>query len=183
MPLKRPLKRPLKMKIKCQSFVVDADVARAAGASENPVSKGAREVLKAILESEARAVFCPTLREEWNKHKSLYSTRWHSSMTAKKKIDRVKIASSVSEIIDAAQISDAQKLIAKKDAHVVDAAILVKSIIASNDNAARAVFKILGQHSGTIGEIIWVSPTSERERIVALVGNADYIPTEWILKT
>ncbi|MDV3057485.1 hypothetical protein [Pseudomonas paracarnis] len=171
------------MKVKCQSFVVDADVARAAGASEHPVSKGARDVLKAILNSEARAVFCPTLRAEWKKHKSLYSAKWQSSMTAKKKIDRVEIASSVSEIIDAAEVSDAQKLIANKDAHVVDAAILVRSIIASNDNAARAVFKILGRFSGTIGELIWVSPTSDCERIVALVGSSDYVPVEWILKT
>jgi len=57
------------MKIKCQSFVVDADVARAAGLSEHPVSKGARSVLQAILNSDARAVFCPKLKEEWKQHK------------------------------------------------------------------------------------------------------------------
>lgn len=171
------------MKVKCQSFVIDADVARAAGQSEHPVSKGARDVLQAILNSDARAVFCPKLREEWTDHQSIFATRWRSAMTARKKIDRIKVVSSVSDIIAVSAVSDAQKLVAIKDAHVVDAAIAVRSIIASNDNAARAVFKIIGRASGAIGEVVWVSPTADCERIVALVGNLDYIPAEWALKS
>ncbi len=102
------------MKIKCESFVIDADVARAAGMSEHPVSKGARDVLQAILNSDARAVFCPTLRDEWKKHQSIFATRWQSSMTAKKKIDRITVTSNITEAIDLSAISDAQKAIAKK---------------------------------------------------------------------
>lgn len=170
------------MKIKCQSFVVDADVARAAGLSEHPVSKGARDVLQAILNSDARAVFCPMLREEWKKHQSIFATRWQSSMTAKKKIDRITVTSNVSENIDLSAISDAQKAIAKKDAHVVDAALSVRSIIASNDIRARAVFKILGRVTGDIGELMWVSPTSEGERILELISSSGYVPNEWFLK-
>ncbi|WLH68817.1 hypothetical protein [Pseudomonas sp. FP2309] len=171
------------MKIKCQSFVVDADVARAAGLSEHPVSKGARSVLQAILNSDARAVFCPKLKEEWKQHKSIFSTRWQSSMTAKKKIDHIISTSNISEFIEISQVTDAQKAIAQKDAHVVDAALSIKSIIASNDNAARAVFKILGQFSGSVGELIWVSPTTECDRLLDLIGSTAYVPNEWILKT
>ncbi|WP_460109206.1 hypothetical protein [Pseudomonas sp. H3_E06] len=171
------------MKIKCESFVIDADVARAAGMSEHPVSKGARDVLQAILNSDARAVFCPTLRDEWKKHQSIFATRWQSSMTAKKKIDRITVTSNITEAIDLSAISDAQKAIAKKDAHVVDAALSVRSIIASNDVTARAVFKILSRASGSVGELVWVSPTSEGERILELIGSSGYVPNEWFLKS
>jgi len=62
-------------------------------------------------------------------------------MTAKKKIDHIISTSNISEFIEISQVTDAQKAIAQKDAHVVDAALSIKSIIASNDNAARAVLK------------------------------------------
>jgi len=104
-------------------------------------------------------------------------------MTAKKKIDHIISTSNISEFIEISQVTDAQKAIAQKDAHVVDAALSIKSIIASNDNAARAVFKILGQFSGSVGELIWVSPTTECDRLLDLIGSTAYVPNEWILKT
>lgn len=167
------------MKIKCERFVLDADVARCAGLSEVPSSKGARNVMQAMIKSETIAIFCPTLSEEWKKHRSKFSANWLSSMTAKKKILRVKPTESVANEIRAAAISEGDKRIAEKDVHIVDAAVNQNAIIASNDNAARAVFQQILNGSATMEALVWVSPTASSEEIVSLIERSGFIPEAW----
>lgn len=169
------------MKIKCERFVVDADVARCAGLSEVPSSKGARNVMQAMVKSDTVAIFCPTLSEEWRKHRSKFSASWLSSMTAKKKILRVRPLESSVDKIQRAAISDDDKRIAEKDVHIVDAAVDQNAVIASNDNAARAVFQRILSGSANAEALVWVSPTSSSEEIVSLIERAGFIPDAWKL--
>ncbi|WP_457243611.1 hypothetical protein [Pseudomonas lurida] len=169
------------MKIKCERFVVDADVARCAGLSEVPSSKGARNVMQAMIKSDTVAIFCPTLADEWKKHRSKFSANWLSSMTAKKKILRVKPTETAAGEIQAAAISEDDKRIAEKDVHIVDAAVDQNAVIASNDNAARAVFQRILNGSATMEALVWVSPTASSEEIVSLIERAGFVPENWKL--
>jgi len=98
---------------------------------------------------------------------------------SQEKIDHIISTSNISEFIEiSSSYRCTEGYCTERCSNVVDAALSIKSIIASNDNAARAVFKILGQFSGSVGELIWVSPTTECDRLLDLIGSTAYVPNE-----
>ena len=153
------------MRFDGDSLVVDADVARAAGVSEHPVSKNSRVLLQALLQSGFKVGFCPVLLSEWKKHRSLFAKQWLGSMTARKRVVRITPESMAVSFIDSADITEDQKDIANKDAHVVDAALALDKFIASNDRRAREVFSLVARDSAAFQGIIWAVPSVDGERI------------------
>ena len=80
---------------KCASrvLVIDASIARAAGdLSKHPTSRNCCEFLQAVLDLCHRMVLTPPIREEWNKHRSRFASKWRVSMMARKKIEFCEVA-------------------------------------------------------------------------------------------
>lgn len=171
------------MKFDGDGLVVDADVARAAGISEHPVSRNSRVLLQTLLQSGYKVGFCPALLDEWKKHRSLFAKQWLGSMTARKRIVRLTPTPIVTAFIDAADITDDQKNIANKDAHVVDAALALDKFIASNDKRARDVFCCVADKSAAFRHIIWAIPSLDGEKISEILATGGDIPPEWQLTT
>jgi len=169
------------MKFNGESIVVDADVARASGVSEHPSSKNSRDLLQTLLRIKHKVGFCPILLDEWKKHRSLFAKQWLTSMTARKLVVRLSPPPIVRAYIDAAEITEAQREIANKDAHIVDAALASDKFIASNDKKARDVFCRVADSSGSLCTVIWAIPSEDGEQISAILSDGNDIPPGWKL--
>ncbi|WP_156648879.1 hypothetical protein [Massilia sp. Leaf139] len=169
------------MKFNPSHAVVDADIARACGVSEHPVSKSAREVLVGIRDFNIGVAFCPVLLDEWKKHRSMFATKWLASMVAKKKFHLIATAALCVNEVEIAGLTEAQKEIARKDAHVVDAALSTGKFIASNDKTARAVFAIVASGSPLFKELTWVVPLEDADELLSVFGNGGYTPKSWLM--
>lgn len=169
------------MKFDGESIVVDADVARAAGVSEHPVSRNSRDLLQTLLARNYKVGFCPVLLAEWKKHRSLFAKQWLGSMIARKRVVLLTPVSITVDLIDAANISEEQRDVANKDAHVIDAALALDKFIASNDKKARDVFCCVAQSSAAFRDIIWAVPSLDGEKISEVLDSRDDIPPQWRL--
>ncbi|WP_319244385.1 hypothetical protein [uncultured Propionivibrio sp.] len=169
------------MKFNGESIVVDADVARAAGVTEHPVSKNSRVLLQTLLAMDYKVGFCPVLFGEWKKHRSLFAKRWLGSMVARKKVVRLTPVSIALGLIDSANITEEQRSVANKDAHVVDAALASDRFIASNDKKARDVFCCVAQDTAAFRDVIWTVPSLHGEKISEVLSSKDDIPPQWRL--
>lgn len=171
------------MKFKSSYVVVDADVARSAGLAEHPISKSSRNLLRDIAESNLHIAFCPILLAEWKKHKSLMSTRWLSSMIARKKFHCSTPLMQAHIEIKNANLSDKDQAIAQKDAHVVDIAISTGNFIASNDKIARGVFISVANNTNLLDRLMWIVPTEINDQLIDILKNGGVVPAAWILRT
>lgn len=167
------------MKFNASHVVIDADIARSSGLSEHPVSSSSRELLQAILKSNINVVFCPILATEWKKHQSKFATMWFSSMVARKRVLRIKPNTVTVIEIQNSSISESQRQIAEKDAHIVDLALATNKFIASNDGRARQVFCLIAGQSTSLNGLFWVIPTESHDSLVGLITDGGYIPDEW----
>ena len=70
-------------------LVIDASIARSCGAPNAtfPTSKNCRDFLNAVLTICHRMVLTDDIKEEWDKHQSIYAKKWRSSMVAKRKVE------------------------------------------------------------------------------------------------
>mgnify|MGYP006966880220 FL=1 len=69
-----------------QRIVIDTDLARSAGETENPRSVACREFLQAVLSICHRIVVSPDILVEWRKHKSRFTSGWLVTMVQKNKV-------------------------------------------------------------------------------------------------
>src|SRR6059058_625173 len=69
-------------------LVIDASIARAAGGTNAtfPTSKHCRDLLLAVREICHHVVMTAEIREEWNRHQSVFARRWRVSMEARRKV-------------------------------------------------------------------------------------------------
>lgn len=164
------------------TMVVDADVARSSGFSEHPVSSGSRALLDAILKSGHKLALCPTLKAEWKKHRSKYAITWMASMIARKRVVFLKeSALTINELIDISTVSDKDKSVAIKDAHLVNAALALDKVIASNDDTARKVFCVISRDDGSLRNIFWFNSVSDREFLQTFLCGENIIPENYRL--
>ncbi len=163
------------------SVVVDADIARASGTSEHPVSSGSRALLENITENGHSVVFCTKMMAEWRKHRSLFARKWLSSMIARKKVNFVNPNEVTEDLINQNEIGDDKAAIAIKDAHLIDAAIHCDRIIASNDDRARGVFSELSVTCGILKGIVWFNSISDRTFIENYLASSCFIPERYYI--
>lgn len=170
------------MKFSAKHVVIDADIARSAGETEHPVSRNSRNVLQAVLISDLFIALCPTMKQEWRKHSSKYTIQWLAMMAAKKRYVTISPPQVIQAEINRAAISEAQKEVAEKDAHIVNAALLTDKFIASNDKTARDVFRLVAGDAPVMSGLAWAVPSEDTEMIVRLFQEKGYIPMEWLLR-
>ena len=122
------------------------------------------------------------MKQEWRKHSSNYTIRWLATMAAKRRYVTISPQQVVEIEIDKAAISETQKEVAKKDAHIVNAALLTDRFIASNDKTARDVFRLVAANAPVMDGLAWAVPSDGSEPIVRLFQEKGYIPIEWQLR-
>ena len=162
---------------KIKSIVVDASVARAANdkvlkVPPNPPATAywpllCAQFLKGMLEGRYIAVFSETLNEEWNKHRSVYSTKWQLGMTSRKLIRYVRHTDPLLEKkVQATQTSDKEKNAMKKDFHLIEAALASDQTIVSLDDTVRGLFSQAAQSVGEIRKTVWGNPGKPDEELL-----------------
>lgn len=164
------------------SFVVDADIARSSGETEHPISSGSRKVLELISSGGHNLALCPTLRQEWKKHRSGFATRWMAAMVARKKVLFITPSPEILEYIESEVADSNEKTIALKDAHLLDAAWEADKIIASNDDNARKAFCNIAEKKMTISEIIWLHGVRDHECIGSGILLSAFVPERYYLR-
>lgn len=153
-------------------LVIDASIARAAGGEDatQPTSKNCRDFLKAVLDICHRMVMTPEIKEEWNKHESIFARRWRSSMVAKKKLEyyaEIPVDNELWEFIDCLAETDNQRLEMFKDLRLIEAALFTDKIVISLDEkTARKFFNKAATGLEILQDIVWVNPDQAEEKAI-----------------
>lgn len=140
-------------------LVVDASVVRAAGETEHPTSSACRNCLEAIRSICHRAVLTEPIREEWGRHMSRFSRKWHRSMAARRKLPG-NIAPSALEL-RRDSYSEAAREAIDKDKALVEAALATDRVIITLDDSLR---QALGENRGgeaLLRNIRWIHPVTD----------------------
>lgn len=152
-------------------LVIDASVARAAGGegATYPLSKQCRDALKTVLDVCHRAVMPAAIREEWNKHQSVFASQWRVAMVARKKLILEDTPSDpvLRGDIEAAPATELGRAAMLKDVHLVEAAQAADRTILSLDDAARGLFAGASRRVRALRTIVWVNPGGEGGRALA----------------
>ncbi|MCB4438493.1 hypothetical protein LHL20_19865 [Alteromonas sp. McT4-15] len=162
-------------------IVIDADIARASGTSEHPISKSCRGLLESVMDNDHSVTMCPTLTAEWKKHRSMFATRWLASMTARKRVKRITPHTVTTHLINTNINNERKAKIALKDAHLVDAALSSNEIIASNDDNARNVFCELTQTCGNLKSVKWFNCINDKQILNNFLSTNCFVPREYYL--
>jgi predicted nucleic acid-binding protein len=149
------------------AVVVDADVLRAAGGTEHPTSKRARQALEAIRAGEHRLVLSGPLLREYKNHESRFATLWRSNMVARKRLqhwDYVEDSALRNRLVDALPkdaVSQQREVL--KDAHLLEAAVATGQRIVSMDAKAKALFQKACPKLQAHGCLLWGDLTEQPE--------------------
>ncbi len=167
---------PKKAKVS-KLLVIDASVARSCGAPNAtfPTSKNCRDLLNSILTICHRMVLTGDIKEEWDKHQSIYAKKWRSSMVAKRKVVyRLDIDSNqaLRDQLDKVAESDRPREAMWKDCHLLEAAIATDGIVISLDEKAREPFKKAAQTIKELQEIMWTNPDKPEEEVLEWLSNS-----------
>jgi hypothetical protein len=151
------------------SLVVDASVALGAGAlsGKDPRVVRCREFLSALRGVCHRLTWSDAIQEEWNRHQSVFASRWLVSMMNLRKLRSTPDAPS--EALRAAiQAHSDPNVVALmlKDAHLVEAAMETDWRVASLDERVRGHLRKLTGKFGLLRGIIWVNPDLEEDKAI-----------------
>jgi len=172
------------MKSKISQMVIDADVARSAGITEYPLSKNSREILLAILnDSNINIVFCQELLNEWKKHKSIVSTRWLTSMYARKRCKTIKIEDKFVTILNKiTYLKSAEMKAIQKDAHLIETALKSDKFIISNDNISRNICCKIVDSYKEIENLCWALPSCDSKLLIKFIQDGDCLPESFKIR-
>lgn len=144
-------------------LVIDADVMRAAGISEHPVSKNARLILERIRDGGHRLVQTPALKKEHDKHQSLLAKQWRGSMVSRKQWVPKKPSEDMPlrlHLVRAQnEASPKDETAVLKDTHLLEAAASSDFRIVSKDTAARQLIQKGCPLPEPYGRIQWADAT------------------------
>lgn len=144
-------------------LVIDADIMRAAGVSEHPVSSNARLILESIKSAGHRMVHTPAIIKEHKKHQSRFAKTWRASMFSRK-LHAPKNASEDAELrkhlVHAQNVeSPNDETAVLKDAHLLEAAAASDMRVLSKDTTAKRLFQKGCPLPEPYGRIQWADVT------------------------
>ncbi len=148
-------------RVRSRLLVIDACVARSAGATTNRVSSSCREFLRAVLEICHRVAFTQEIHEEWSRHQSRWTVKWRRSMTARKKLVRDIKTEPVSAGLNLPAFAPPQRAAVEKDLCLLEAALGADRVIVTRDDA---LLKALGTTPKGIrlrARIQWCNPVTD----------------------
>ena len=98
--------------------------------------------------------------EEWRVHQSKYSAIWLRRMFGRRQVDYEQ---SARDHMLRARIDDSlcgnQRVIDRKDVHLVEAALATDRLVASRDEKARGAFRDAAALVQELKGIVWINPT------------------------
>jgi hypothetical protein len=164
-------------------LVIDASVARSCGAPNAtfPTSKNCRDFLNAVLTICHRMVLTDDIKEEWDKHQSIYAKKWRSSMIAKRKVEyraNVVFDQALRGKLDKIADSDRPREAMWKDCHLLEAAIATDGIVTSLDEKAREPFKKAAKTIKELRMIMWANPDKPEEEVLIWLADGVAIETK-----
>lgn len=158
-------------------LVIDADVARSAGTSEHPVASSSRAFLDTALECGYDVVMTEAIRDEWRCHQSTYSRKWLTRMYGRRQVHHASVKDDRDLRARLANVTpDAQRSIAERDVHLIEAAMATDRAVSSGDERARSVFRAASKHLPELNSIVWVNPARCLPRVLAWL--RDGAPTD-----
>ena len=139
-------------------LVVDACVLRSAGETVHPVSSTCRVCLEKIRTICHKVIVTNDLKEEWNKHKSRFSSLWLVSMAARKKY---LVNNELPDVdIDFSTFSKKSESAVRKDIHLVEAAYAADKIIVTLDTSFESALKETSEGESIHGSLTWINPVT-----------------------
>ena len=145
-------------------LVIDACVARAAGDTAEGGSP-CREFLTSVLTICHRVVLNHELRAEWDHVGGRFARSWLVAMQSKSKV--VSVARDPASDAIWQKIGNSlgqnQRVVAKKDFCLVEAAIETDGVIVSLERKARTAFGKAAAAVPELRTIVWVDPAAEDE--------------------
>ena len=157
-------------------LVIDADIMRAAGVSEHPVSSNARLILESIKSAGHRMVHTPAIIKEHKRHQSRFARTWRASMFSRK-LHAPKNASEDAELrkhlVHAQNVeSPNDETAVLKDAHLLEAAAASDMRVLSKDTTAKRLFQKAvhclnhtGESNGPMQLFIPIKPSTGSLRV------------------
>lgn len=153
-------------------LVIDADVVRSAGESENPTSSACRKFLAAVLNVGHHVVMTQAIREEWRPHMSNYSRKWQTRMWGRRRV--ASIEGERDEPLRAridGVVTRSQKVVVAKDIHLIEAAVTTDQLVTSRDEGARKAFGDAAAVMHELRQVVWVNPTRDDENPIDWLRN------------
>jgi len=162
---------------RARRLVVDASVAGAAGGktATAPTSTGCRNFLLTLRqETDCCVVMPPKLKDEWDKHKSVFASRWLVAMASRGRVIFIDVPLSNRmrreiERVAATKRSEVDAL--RKDFHLVEAAIAHDRTVVSLDELVRRLFKAAALSVAAIKRVVWVNPVNAAEQPLVWLRN------------
>jgi hypothetical protein len=111
------------------------------------------------------------LREEWNRHQSLFAARWLADMRSRGKVEDIADLRNEELRAEAPGTVSAQK-----DLHLVEAALVTDRIVISLDDRARTELSV-----PAAAEVMWVHPVDEGGRVIYWLRSGAALVKEWKL--
>jgi hypothetical protein len=160
-------------KVASVCFVVDASIARAAGmlTTKNPTGKACREFLQKIRAVCHRIAWNASIKAEWEKHASNFTTTWLVSMVNLRKRRPVpdKVNEQFREIIRGHSNDAGTVEAVMKDAYLIEAAWASDCRIAALDETVRTHFCRMCADCSELRRVLWVNPVAESESCIEWV--------------
>lgn len=120
-------------------------------------------ILEAVADGRHEFVYCPgKMREEWDRHRSNYSSTWLRHMFGKKRVcedlsvDLPVLRRAIS------LLPESENACATKDLHLVEAAISFDNVLVSWDHGARTVYSSLRTSQVELNRTLWADPLRDR---------------------
>jgi hypothetical protein len=153
-------------------LVVDASVAGAAGGktATAPTSTRCRDFLLTLQQKTECCVVMPgQLKDEWERHRSLFARTWLTAMASRRRVVFGDVPPSNKmrrEIVRAAATKPTEVDALEKDFHLIEAAIANDRTVVSLDEVVRRLFKAAAQSVEAIRKVVWVNPVKPVEDAV-----------------
>lgn len=141
-------------------WVIDADIARAAGLTENPMSSRCRYFLEHVRANNDQIVMTQEIKQEWDQHRSKLSAKWLVTMIAKKRMCYVLIAENEKLIhhLNTSNLTQTEEKVLNKDTHLLDAALKTDKHIASGDDTVQRIVAKVALLEPRLQSLSWLNP-------------------------
>lgn len=156
------------------SLTVDACVLRASGLNSNELASLCRRVLEAIWKGDAKLIFSAELKTEWDKHKSKHGAGWLARMHSSKRLSFVRVGgphfNGISRAIE--HLPPEQIAAARKDIHLVSAAVQFDSAIVSYEVNCRSKYHSIIQQYPPLAYVVWLDPLRHAKEVALYIEGA-----------
>lgn len=151
-------------------FVIDTDIASAASdrVTEDPRPEDCRVLLETVRDTKHRVVRTEAIREEWNKHQSLFTRKWLASMFARKQVCKIDAPANdqLRSNVERYALSENKRNAMLKDTHLIEAALQADRIVLSMDEKVRQAFGEVTYKIRPLALIAWVNPCISEEMVI-----------------